>query len=220
MKKVSDAVRSIVRSKPFIESALSEGIINFAALANYIHPEVESILSKTVKHGSILMALRRLEHTGETIAAHKLNKVLNNLGDITVRSNLCDYTYKNSDTLGKCQQKLFLQEQDSKDFFLTFSQGVSETTIIMSKSAEANAIKIFKNETVLAKRTKLSSITVKLPEDNATTSGVYFHFFKLFAWEKINITEVISTTNEFTAVVETKDIQKAMGVLMGLKVTS
>jgi hypothetical protein len=42
--------------------------------------------------------------------------------------------------------------------------------------------------------------------------------FKRLAWEDINIVEVISTTNEFTIVVEDEDIDRAFSVIQRMKI--
>ena len=41
--------------------------------------------------------------------------------------------------------------------------------------------------------------------------------FKRLAWEDINIAEVISTTNEFTIVIEDRDIDRAFSVIQKMK---
>ncbi len=220
MKKISDAVREIVSTKPFIESALDAGIVNYSTLSTYIKKDVEAILYKEVKTGAIQMSLRRMQLITEKIESNKLRTLLKNMGDVTVRTNLIDFTYKNSHTLADCQQKLLEKEKRNNEFFYTFAQGIDESTIVLSQLEEAVFLDIFKNEKLKSRNQDLASITIKLPPDNAKISGLYFHFFKLLAWDNVNICEVISTTNEFTIVVESKDVKKAFSVLMNLKINS
>ena len=63
----------------------------------------------------------------------------------------------------------------------------------------------------------LSSITVKLPQDNISVPGVYYYIFQKLAWEGIVIHEVISTTNEFTIIVSDEQIDVAFKVVKDLK---
>lgn len=217
MRKVSDAVQVIISRKPFLESAMAEGLLNYNSLAKYLLPEVETFVNRKVQSGTIVMALRRMQLTADQIIAFHIRGVLNNLGDITVRSNLMDYTFQNSDTLIEKQLDLLELVKHKKDFFLTFSQGIYETAIVLSDSIEDHMDSIFKKEKLISKIVGLSSATIKLPIENIRIPGIYFHIFKLLAWEKINILEVISTTNEFTIVVENKDINRAFGVLMKMK---
>jgi aspartokinase len=77
--------------------------------------------------------------------------------------------------------------------------------------------KIFAQERLKAHNQDLSSITVKLPETNTETYGVYYYIMKHLAWEGINIEQVVSTANEFTAIVNSKNIDDAFKILMQLK---
>ena len=45
----------------------------------------------------------------------------------------------------------------------------------------------------------------------------YYYIFKMIAWYGITVLEVISTTNEFSIVVEQKNINDAFSVLMKIK---
>jgi aspartokinase len=55
---------------------------------------------------------------------------------------------------------------------------------------------------------------------NTETYGVYYYIMKHLAWEGINIEQVVSTANEFTAIVASKDIDEAFKILMQLKRSS
>jgi len=217
MKKISDAVREIVSTKPFIESGIDVGIINYSALSQYIKKDVEELVYKKVNTGAIQMSLRRMQLISDKINSNQLKIILKNIGDVTIRTDLADFTFKNSRTLVDCQQQLVEVEKKNKDFFYTFAQGVSESTIILSQSAENKLIELFDKEKLIARNLGLASITIKLPPENTKISGLYFHFFKLLAWDNVNICQVISTANEFTIIVENKDAKKAISVLMSLK---
>lgn len=58
---------------------------------------------------------------------------------------------------------------------------------------------------------------MRLPSSNVKMVGLYYNILKKLAWNKINIVEVISTTNEFTIIVDEKDIGKAFSVIKDLR---
>ena len=76
MKTISQAVSEYIKSKPFLSSALNDGIINLTSLSRQIKPEVEEILRKKVNNGAIVMALNRLSISFEFQNTHKIIKVL------------------------------------------------------------------------------------------------------------------------------------------------
>ena len=106
---------------------------------------------------------------------------------------------------------------DLSDVFCTFSQGVSETTVVVSSTVSGLVEEVFKDEVMISQTDFLSSITVKLPYENTIYPGVYYYIFKELAWDNINIKEVISTTNEFTVIVDDADIHRAFSILMESK---
>ncbi len=217
MISIPVAVEEVVKKKPFLEGALVDGLINLSALARQIKPEVEERIGKEVNDSAVIMALNRLVPRLELMSAMKIKRVVENMGDIVVRSNLSDYTFVNTSTLYSLQARLLNEVHALKNVFCTFSQGIYETTLVVSDSITSLVQEIFADEKLVCKNTNLSLITVKLPSDNTICPGVYYYLFKELAWDNINVVEVISTANEFTIVVSDQDIHRAFSILMEAK---
>ena len=217
MKTISSVVEQYIKSKPFLLSSLSQGIINLTSLARIMMPELEAHLGKDVKQGAVVMSLKRLSEELDFKINYKISKVLKNIGEITVRSSLTDYAFVISDTLLDNQAKLISEINKHQDIFYTSSRGVNETNIVTSDSLGPIIDVLFKNEKLTHKIENLSSITVKLPQENISTPGVYYYIFQRLAWEGIIIHEVISTTNEFTIIVSDEQIDIAFKVIKDLK---
>lgn len=217
MKTISSVVENYIKSKPFLQSALAQGIINLTSLSRNIKGDIETELGKDVRNGAIVMALKRLSAELEFRATHRILKVLKNIGEITVRSSLTDYTFLVSDTILNKQAQLLQEINNNKDVFYTSSRGVNETNIVISNTLNETVENLFKDEKMTQKEGDLSSISVKLPEDNVRIPGIYYFIFQRLAWEGIIINEVISTTNEFTIIVAEDQIDKAFKVMKDLK---
>jgi hypothetical protein len=217
MNTISSVVEQYIKSKPFLLNSLSQGIINLTSLSRIMMPELQSHLGKEVKQGAIVMALKRLSEELDFKINYKISKVLKNIGEITVRSSLTDYTFVISDTLLENQARLLAEINKVHDIFYTSSRGVNETNIVVSASIDSIIDTIFRSEKLTHKIEDLSSITVKLPQENISTPGVYYYIFQRLAWEGIIIHEVISTTNEFTIIVSDDQIDIAFKVIKDLK---
>ncbi|MGS2738817.1 aspartate kinase [Sinomicrobium sp. M5D2P17] len=217
MKTISSVVENYIKTKPFLQSALAQGIINLTSLSRIIGPEIEEQLGKEVRSGAVVMALKRLSMDMEFRATHKILKVLKNIGEITVRSSLTDYTFLLSDTILNSQASLLKEVNKNKDAFYTSSRGVNETNIVVSNSLNSMVESLFREEKMTQKVEDLASITVKLPEENVVIPGIYYFIFQRLAWEGIILHEVISTTNEFTIIVGEGQIDKAFKVIKDLK---
>jgi aspartokinase len=216
MRTISSAVEDYIKSKPFLISALSQGIINLTSLSRIIKSDIEVSLKKEVKYGAIVMALKRLSNELEFRTTFKIVKIIKDIGDITVRSSLVDYNFKVSDTLLSNQAKL-LAKVDNNDDFYTSSRGVNECNIVVSGNLISLVEDVLKNEILLSKQENLSSISIKLPSENVSIPGVYYFVFQRLSWEGINIYEVISTSNEFTILVNEEQVDKAFKVIKDLK---
>lgn len=217
MKTVAASVEHYIKTKPFLQTALSQGIINLTSLARIIRKEIqEENSNREVRNGAIVMALKRLSVDMEFRSTHRIVKVLKNIGDITVRSNLTDYTYLASQTLMNCQAELMSRMQDREIFYAT-TRGINETSLIISNTMEKLVEDIFRKERCLYKFHELGSISVKLPEENVSVPGIYYFIFQRLAWEGVTLNEVISTTNEFTIVMPEEHVNVAFRVIKDLK---
>jgi predicted regulator of amino acid metabolism with ACT domain len=75
----------------------------------------------------------------------------------------------------------------------------------------------FENEVLLEKSENLSSVTIKLPTENVDIPGIYYFIFQRLSWEGVNIRQVISTSNEFTILVDEDSVNTAFKVIKDLK---
>jgi len=205
MKTVSSIVENYIKTKPFLLNALSLGIINLTSLSRNIMSELESEFGKEVKQGAIVMSLKRLTEELDFRLNHKINKVIKNIGEITVRSALTDYTFAVSETVLHKQADLISNINALPDVFYTSSRGVNEINIVISNSVDNLVDKHFVAEKLIQKL------------ENLAVPGIYYFIFQRLAWEGIIINEVISTSNEFTILVSEEQVDVAFKVIKDLK---
>ena len=186
-------------------------------MARQIQPDIEKSLKKPARSGAIVMALKRISDNEEFLSTHRIVSVLKNLGDITVRSALTDYCFKLTDTLLLAQAKFLTEIKDRNDVFYTSSRGVGESNIVVSSNISYLVEEIFKDEICIDKLKNLSAITVKLPTENVKIPGIYYFIFQRLSWEGVNISEVISTSNEFTILMNEESVNVAFEVIKNLK---
>ncbi|TQI70828.1 hypothetical protein JM79_1753 [Gramella sp. Hel_I_59] len=213
MKTITTVVHDIIRHQPFLDDAIARDIVNFSGLASDIQPQVEQEMRKTVKQGSIIMALRRY-------APHrtKINmKSLRELGDIIVRSGITEYTFLNSKTIIANKAKLLESVKDQTGIYLNYSSNYQESNILVSSTLTDLVEDCFRNEVRVTVKKELSSITIALPKNSSQTVGLYFYMFKLLAYEGIPVFEMISTSNYFALFLEKEYVNKAFLLLNEIK---
>ncbi len=213
MKTIQEAVSTIIKSKPYLEESLNEGIINLTALANQLMPEVKKLLSKEVKTGALVMAIKRHYPGKLTRINIQAINLIKNISNIIVRSDISVFTYENTQELPSLLAKLSSELSLQKGLFYTFSQGVFETTVIINTKAEDRLYEILNSVKWLAFTRNLSCVTLYLPDNNTEIPGYYYFILKKIAWEGINIVEILSTTNEFSIIVTDGDVDRVFSIL-------
>lgn len=213
MKTISNCVHDIIKHQPFLDDALARNIINFSSLAADLQPQVEKEMRKSVKQGSIIMALRRYSPKRSKFTSKNFRE----LGDIIVRSGITEYTYINSkDTIAK--KAMLLDEiKDQTGIYLNYSSNFQESNFLVSTSLQPSIERIFKDEKLVSISGELASLTISLPEKNTKTVGLYFYIFKLLAYEGIPVYEVISTSNYFTLFLEKEYVNQAFLLMNEIK---
>lgn len=219
MKTIQEAVEQTIRKTPFIEEALYEKLINVSSLARKILPDIEKILKKEVKVAAVMMAINRLSPINELRIRRNIQKISFDLGDVIVRSDLCDFTFKNTSSLLKSVANVLAKTANENDVFFTVSQGIFETNIVTNVGLKPFIDEIIKTETLISNAEELASITLKLPKANVEQSGIYYFILKQLAWANIAVQEIISTTNEMTIVVKQEEVNKTFSILIDLKLT-
>jgi Uncharacterized conserved protein, possibly involved in methylthioadenosine recycling len=214
---LSQVVQREIQRSPFILEALEAGIVNTTSLARWMQPAVKRILGPDITLSAIAMSIKRAPLSEHLLLEKTISKFMKNLGDITIRSDLSEYSYKASETLLKAQSELLDLMMKSENQFYSFIKGVDETTIVISSSMEPYIEKIFVNQYLLLRRDNLAAISINLPHINLDTHGIYYTIFKKLAWQGINLVEVISTSHEITLVMAEKDVEQAFTIILDLK---
>jgi aspartokinase len=213
MKTISFYVEESVKKSPYIVESLRDGLLNISAYARQIIPDIEKKYGSEVKLTSVVMAIQRMDFGSISHESKKLKSMFKKIKDILVRGHLNVYTIRQSDTLASNVAKLFQKMGNRNDVMCTYTQGVLECTVILSSSESKIFEKFFSDENVVEVEKKLSAFTILLPPENRVLSGVYYFILKQLAWAGINVIEVVSTSNEFTIVVEEKDSSLCFEVL-------
>lgn len=214
MFTIAEVVEELISKKPFLEEGLSRGLINHSALARELQPQIEERLYKDVQLGAIVMALKRLSETRlHPGGGRRLDEIIGQLGDMTVRSNIVEYTFVNSPTLADKQTKLMHQASLQSNSFLTITDGVFETTFFASANLKHAIEDHLSGEKIKNQADNLSSITIIIPEAATDIPGVYYSILKKLAWNGINFVEVVSSFTELTIFMRSEDIDRAFSVL-------
>ena len=107
-----------------------------------------------------------------------IKKLSLDLGDVIVRSDLCDFTFKNTPSLLKEIAKILTKSSENTDYFLTVSQGIFETNIVTSKNLQPFVRQIFEQETLTNSMLELGFHHNKITKRKFRTIRSLLFYFK------------------------------------------
>ena len=216
MITIKSHIEKHLKKEPFLLENIKNGMINISALARKIEPELSKTIGRKINTNAIIMAIKRME-IEEINKSRKIKKQLKKIGDLTVKSGLIDYSFKNTYEFEKISSQFNLSQLTKTNGFHTLSKGINETTIIISENLKSIFEKSLKGIKYESKKENLSSITIQLPKQNTEIYGLYYSILGIIAWRGISIIEVISTTNELTIILTEENTSVALDTLIKMK---
>lgn len=200
-------------ASPFLEEGLSRGVLNYSATARELRPQIEAALLKPVSVSAILMALKRLAAKMEA-RTREAERLLRVSSDLTVRSDLSELTFLKSESMVANQKRLLDEIESRDDAFVTFTQGVFETTIISSASLKPTVESLFAGGTRVSQGDDLSAVVMRFPVEAAGMPGIHYPILRQLAWQDVNILAIVSTFTELTLVMKREQIERAVSTLL------
>ncbi len=213
MRTISQLINNEIQSRPLIEEGLANGVINLSALARQLKPKIEQVNLKKTSVGAIVMALHRL---GIRLRKQTRKKDFPKVSDITMRSHLVEFTFKNLSQIEYLREKVSRLASSKPNSFVSWSQAMFETTLIVNEPLDLEIRKIFPKKGIINEIKNLSSVIIRFEESTIYTPGVYYQILKALAWENINLIEIISVSNEISLFFEDKEIERAFMVVKNL----
>lgn len=214
MVTVAHLVKKIIEQKPFLQEALSKGIVNNAALAQQLLPEIEMELQKKIKFSAVNMAIRRLsEHVGRTFIT---TAKFTGESYVVARSHLVEIVVYNRENIQPLLAKVYSVVDLKRGDFLTITQGIYETMLITNAKYEGKIVRLFPKIILRKVIRNLSSLTINISEQSVHTIGLFYLVTRALNWENINIIDIVSTFTEMTFIVSERDSARAFTILKEL----
>jgi len=209
-------IDQLIHKEPFLVENIQNGLINISALARKLEPKLSKKVGKKLNVNAIIMTIKRME-IEEIKKSRPLKKRIKNIGDLTVKSGLIDYSFQNTPEFEKMSSKFSLKQLTNTKGFHTLCKGIHETTVIISENLKSIFEKSLGDIPYISRQEDLASITIQLPKLNTEVSGLYHYLLGIITWRGISIVEVISTTHELTIILKEEHVSAALEALMEIK---
>lgn len=203
MVTISHVVNKLVDEKIYLQEAIAKGIASYGSVAKQLKPEIEKELKKEVAHYAIVAALRRY--------AEKLNsrfkeiKFTPNNSEVSLKTNIIDISVQKTPCLFDKLKKIYdIINFDNGDI-LHIIYGRNTVSIVTNERYKNQICRFLQYEKILCIDENLVALSFAIDKELVETPGVLFQIVRNFAWENINIIEIISIDLEMTFIVAEKD---------------
>ena len=208
---IASYVKTIIDRSPFISDMLIQDIASYSNLALSIKPKVEELYGAPVSDSSIVMAIRR--YAEELRSRPKKSRSGSINYEIQMKTNIYDVNLVRSDSFVSRLSALYDEVKPQKGDFLNVSIGSHEISLSVSDKFRSAVDKLLSDEEVIHRKEDMVALTISFSGDFLQTPGILYMATRKLAWEDINLTEIVSTMNELTFVIERDDSMKAFEVL-------
>ncbi|MCS7107414.1 MAG: ACT domain-containing protein [Acidilobaceae archaeon] len=209
--RVSNMVRGLVLSRPFVKSCLADGIVNYSALARLFADELEK-RGVSASQAAIKMSLIRVREEimeEEKKLRVKLKHVIGS-SVIQLQSDLTVITVHKQRVLEKLAEITKIMKSAR---FLQLLQGVSSFTLIISSEDKEKIIQLLGPDSIIETRDDQVALVLISPKEILETPGVIALVSSTLYENDINISQIVSCYNDTIILVDSAKASEAYRAL-------
>jgi hypothetical protein len=231
---VPQAIKEIIISNDFYLKAIKLGIVNYTALANKIHKDVEALTDSNVNIGTIIVAIKRfadeLNRSNNYVSTMNNNNIdspysndnkensdqvmSSNDVRMTLTGSIIDIIFNNDNTLRDISEMIY---DFSKDTFFDYNliHTTKKVCLFTEDIQESRKIILELKEKYNGKITEgLSKITLTLSNENIiVTRQILYHIFDMINNYKITIKNAFFTNKEIILILGGSEAAKTYDLL-------
>lgn len=214
MVTVSHIAHKFVDEKPYLREAISKGIASYGSIAKQLKPDIEKELGKKVEHFAIIAALRRYaQKVDEKFEEIKFDA---NTSEVNLKSNIIDINVLKTQDLFDKLKRFYDIVRFEKGDVIHIIYGRNSVTILTNERYREKIFNFLQNQKINKIEENLVALSFTIGKKLVDTPGVLFQISRSFAWENINIIEIISIDLEITFIIEEKDAIRGYKALQKL----
>ena len=203
MVTISHIVTKLINDNIYLQEAIGKGIASYGSVAKQLKPDIESELNKEVAHYAIVAAIRRY--------SEKMNyrfqdiKFDTNTSEVNLKTNVMDINVLRALSLFDKLKRVYDIIRFEKGDILHIIYGKNSVNIVTNERYKEHICEFLQGEQIMNISENLVSLSFTIDKSLVKRAGVLFQIVRNFAWEDINIIEVISIDLDITFIVDEKD---------------
>ncbi|HIH09258.1 MAG TPA: ACT domain-containing protein [Candidatus Diapherotrites archaeon] len=214
ISSLSDTVRKEINTLPHVKTGLSEGIINYSALARNLMPSLSKRLNKNLNEESVIVAIKRYadELSVTPLGSNYLEMFANS--ELTLQDNMAYAHFHKNDRLVKKVEELFLEENWKVGEMRIFIQGADQVMLIAKRSKVDELSTEFEADRLFALM-DIALLSFRMPLQAYSLYGVIAEVTRQLAQKGISV-EMVTSASDLHFLVEEKDAERAYSTLKAI----
>ena len=216
MVTISHVVSKLIDDNIYLQEAIGKRIASYGSVAKKLKLEIEEELRKEVAHYAIVAAIRRYAERMEV--KFREIKFDANTSEVNLKTNVIDINVLKTLSLFDKLKRIYDIIKFEQGDILHIIYGRNSVSIVTNERYKEKILEFLLNERIFKVEENLVSLSFTISKRLVDTPGVLFQIVRNFAWENINIIEVISIDLEITFIVDEKEAvrgYKALERLIG-----
>ena len=203
MVTISHIVNKFIDENIYLQEAIGKGIASYGSVAKQLKPDIEEELKKEVAHYAVVAAIRRYaERMHFKFKEIKFNA---DTSEVNLKTNVIDIHVLRTPSLFDKLKRIYDIMRFEKGDILHIIYGRNTASIVTNERYTKKICNFLQYEKILDIEENLVSLGFSIGKELVSTPGVLFQITRNFAWENINIVEVISIDSGITFIVDKKD---------------
>lgn len=208
---LSEEVRKEISTLPHVKTSLSEGIVNYSALARKIMESLESKLGRKPNEESVIVAIKRYaDELNNPETSHSFIDLFAE-SEITLQDNMCYAHFRKKPHVVSRLEKLINEENWKLGEMRVLIQGADQIMAIMKENKLQELMDELSGE-IMFSLSSSALLTFRMPLRSFTTYGVLAEITAHLARKGISI-EVLSSPPDIHLLVNEKDAERAYTTL-------
>ena len=188
---LAEIVRNEISILPHIKTALSEGVVNYSALARKIMPAITQKIGKKVNEESVIVAIKRFADELDVSVKEPSHIEMFAESEVMMQDNMCYTHFKKTEKVIEKVDRLFSEEDWKMGEMRVLIQGADQVMIITKETRVKDLLVELKGE-ILNSMSNNSLITFRMPYESFSSYGVLAEITSLLARKGISI-ELLSS---------------------------
>lgn len=211
---LAEAVREEINSMPHIKTSLSDGVLNYSALARKISPYLSEKFGKKINEESIIVSIKRYADEMEESSNKFTYYEMFADSEITLQDNMCYTHFKRNDRVTSNIDKLYAEGDWKLGEMRVLIQGADQVMVIM-KEKRVNQLLEELSEDVMFSIPNSALLTFRMPYESFKVYGMIAELTSTLAKKGISI-ELLTSPPDIHFLIDDADAERAYKTLKQL----